>query len=160
VVSLNRFERKKNINLAIESLASLKRFVPLQTFKSVHLIIAGGYDPRLTENVDLLKELKKFTKKLGVNRQVTFLPNYTDEQRNWLLSNSACLLYTPENEHFGVTLLYKLTFQMTQGIVPIEGMYCGVPVIACNSGGPRETVINEKTGFLSKGDAEVCQNDS
>ncbi len=44
------------------------------------------------------------------------------------------LLYTPENEHFG--------------IVPVEAMYMGNIVIACNSGGPLETVDHEKTGFL------------
>lgn len=51
---------------------------------------------------------------------------------------SACipilrLLYTPSNEHFG--------------LVPIEAMYMKCPVIACNSGGPLETVVNNVTGF-------------
>eukprot|EP00828_Plagiopyla_frontata_P015287 TRINITY_DN1984_c0_g1_i6.p2 TRINITY_DN1984_c0_g1~~TRINITY_DN1984_c0_g1_i6.p2 ORF type:complete len:116 (+),score=27.11 TRINITY_DN1984_c0_g1_i6:176-523(+) len=41
-------------------------------------------------------------------------------------------LYTPENEHFG--------------IVPVEAMYLECPVIACNSGGPVESV-HEKAGF-------------
>jgi glycosyltransferase involved in cell wall biosynthesis len=27
-------------------------------------------------------------------------------------------------------------------------MYCGVPVIACNSGGPMESIENNKTGYL------------
>ena len=27
-------------------------------------------------------------------------------------------------------------------------MYCGVPVIACNSGGPMESVEHDKTGYL------------
>jgi len=43
-------------------------------------------------------------------------------------------LYTPSFEHFG--------------IVPVEAMYCGTPVIAVSNGGPRETVINGVTGFL------------
>ncbi|CAG8757589.1 8653_t:CDS:1, partial [Cetraspora pellucida] len=55
-------------------------------------------------------------------------------QRTYLLSKSLCLLYTPSNEHFG--------------IVPIEAMYACLPVIACNSGGPRETVRNGITGVL------------
>jgi alpha-1,3/alpha-1,6-mannosyltransferase len=43
-------------------------------------------------------------------------------------------LYTPENEHFG--------------IVPVEAMHMGCIVLACNSGGPLESVANEKSGFL------------
>lgn len=27
-------------------------------------------------------------------------------------------------------------------------MYCGRPVLGINSGGPKETIINSKTGFL------------
>ena len=47
------------------------------------------------------------------------------------------MLYTPSGEHFG--------------IVPIEAMYVGTPVIAINDGaGPTETVVHEETGFLCK----------
>ena len=42
--------------------------------------------------------------------------------------------YTPHNEHFG--------------IVPLECMSAGRPVIAVNSGGPTETVVNDVTGYL------------
>lgn len=34
------------------------------------------------------------------------------------------------------------------GIVPLEAMAAQKPVIACNSGGPVETVKNGATGFL------------
>lgn len=36
----------------------------------------------------------------------------------------------------------------TFGLVPLESMACGVPVIATNVSGHRETVVNNKTGFL------------
>lgn len=45
-------------------------------------------------------------------------------------------MYTPTNEHFG--------------IVPIEAMYCEKPVIATNTGGPLETVVNDQTGYLTE----------
>ena len=48
------------------------------------------------------------------------------------------LLYTPENEHFG--------------IVPVEGMYMKLPVLACKSGGPTESIIDGETGFLLNSD--------
>ena len=44
------------------------------------------------------------------------------------------MLYTPGEEHFG--------------IVPCEAMEKGIPVIAINNGGPRETVGHKETGFL------------
>lgn len=34
------------------------------------------------------------------------------------------------------------------GLIPLEAMACGVPVIAVNEGGYKETIRNEKTGFL------------
>jgi len=36
----------------------------------------------------------------------------------------------------------------TFGLVPIESMACGVPVIATKVGGHRETIIDDETGFL------------
>ena len=43
-------------------------------------------------------------------------------------------MYTPENEHFG--------------IVPVEAMHMGCIVLACNSGGPLESVADGETGYL------------
>ena len=60
----------------------------------------------------------------------------TEEKINYLRKCDV-LLYTPSGEHFG--------------IVPIEAMYVGTPVIAINDGaGPTETVVHEETGFLCK----------
>jgi alpha-1,3/alpha-1,6-mannosyltransferase len=65
-------------------------------------------------------------------------------QRSYLLTapNTLALLYTPSNEHFG--------------IVPLEAMACGLPVLAVNSGGPTETVIDLSksggTGLLRQPD--------
>lgn len=41
------------------------------------------------------------------------------------------------------------------GKVNLEAMACATPVVSTNNGGPRETIIHEKTGFLVEpGDAE------
>ena len=72
IISINRFERKKNIGLAIEALARMKSYLPLRDFEKVHLVVAGGYDPRLPENVEHLKELKKLSKKCDVSSKVSF----------------------------------------------------------------------------------------
>lgn len=56
------------------------------------------------------------------------------ELRDQFVSNSVALIYTPTDEHFG--------------IVPLEAMMLQRPVIAHNSGGPKETVVPKLNGFL------------
>lgn len=47
--SLNRYERKKNINLAIESFALMLQKQP--SISDYKLVVAGGYDPKVPENI-------------------------------------------------------------------------------------------------------------
>jgi alpha-1,3/alpha-1,6-mannosyltransferase len=133
VLSLNRYERKKNIGLALESFAEY-----LETYKPKDieplLVIAGGYDQRVLENVEHHLELNALAKKLGIADKVCFLRSISNDQRLLMLKNTQVLLYTPENEHFG--------------IVPVEAMHLGCIVIACNSGGPLESVDDQHTGYL------------
>ena len=42
----------------------------------------------------------------------------------------------------------------TFGLVPLESMACGTPVIALNVAGYRETVLNNKTGYLTDFDSK------
>nr|XP_056713844.1 alpha-1,3/1,6-mannosyltransferase ALG2 [Euleptes europaea] len=133
-LSINRYERKKNLVLALEALHDLRGRLNAQEWREVHLVLAGGYDEAVKENVEYYEELKLVSKKLNISEQVTFLRSFSDEQKVTLLSNCTCVLYTPSNEHFG--------------IVPLEAMYMRCPVIAVNSGGPLESVINNVTGFL------------
>jgi Glycosyltransferase len=132
-LSLNRYERKKGIGLAIQAYSEFKKKVGKTEYK---LVIAGGYDTRVTENVEHLEELRELAKKEGLieGQDIHFLCSVSDVERANLLKNCFCVLYTPENEHFG--------------IVPTEAMYMERPVIACNSGGPKESVLNGKTGYL------------
>ncbi|XP_047330633.1 alpha-1,3/1,6-mannosyltransferase ALG2 [Impatiens glandulifera] len=137
-LSINRFERKKGIELAISGLSMLRTLEGdnLQSDKinSVSLTIAGGYDKRLRENVEYLDELKQLAEREGVSDKINFVTSCSTSERNELLYECLCVLYTPKDEHFG--------------IVPLEAMAAGKPVIACNSGGPVETVKNGETGFL------------
>uniref|UniRef100_A0A914W771 Alpha-1,3/1,6-mannosyltransferase ALG2 n=1 Tax=Plectus sambesii TaxID=2011161 RepID=A0A914W771_9BILA len=137
-LSLNRFERKKNIALAIHAFDELRTKVSTGVFENCHLVIAGGYDSRVQENVDHFKELSELAD-LDLNldsRAITFVKSPDDNIKRALMEAATAVIYTPSNEHFG--------------IVPIEAMYASRPVIAVNSGGPKETVVNEKTGFLTE----------
>ena len=95
-LSINRYERKKNIGLAIRALASLrddimgeKEFIN----QNVHLVIAGGYDERVNENVEHYKELVSMVKSHNLSQHVTFIRSFTDEEKTSLLRDCVAVLY-------------------------------------------------------------------
>lgn len=134
VLDINRYERKKNHALALNSFKLLADALPVSEWKRCRLIVAGGYDTRVVENVEHYEELTHLLDKLDLQENVVLLKSPSDDEKFALLHAADCLVYTPENEHFG--------------IVPLEGMYMSKPVIALNSGGPTETVVNNSTGYL------------
>lgn len=69
---------------------------------------------------------------------VLFLLSVPNSLKEMLLKSARLLIYTPSNEHFG--------------IVPLEAMLAGLPVLAANTGGPLETVVEGKTGWLRSPD--------
>lgn len=144
-LSINRFERAKNIDLAIRAFAKLKRLIPTKT----RLVIAGGFDPRVQENVEYLHELTTLCDHLKLTNftirgklimmppltEVLFLPSIKSALKVSLIKQAQLLLYTPPREHFG--------------IVPVESMLYRTPVLAVNFGGPLETVVNYLGGNLN-----------
>ena len=69
-----------------------------------------------------------------LEEEVLFLLSVPAQLKNMLLRTAKLLVYTPTNEHFG--------------IVPLEAMLARVPVLAANTGGPLETIVEAKTGWL------------
>ena len=65
---------------------------------------------------------------------VEFLGAVDDATLSHVYANAQALLYPVEDEDFG--------------IVPVEAMAFGTPVIAHRSGGPKETIQHGKTGIL------------
>ncbi|KAL9585471.1 MAG: hypothetical protein Q9212_001504 [Teloschistes hypoglaucus] len=119
--------------------------------QTARLILAGGHDPRVAENVKYHTHLVTLAQEtLGLRTatarnvvtalnipddiEVLFLLSVPAQLKTTLLSTARLLVYTPTNEHFG--------------IVPLEAMRAGVPVLAADSGGPLETVVEGKTGWL------------
>lgn len=146
LLSINRFEGKKNLALAIKAFAGLSS----SEREKAKLVIAGGFDDRVVENANTLKALQETATKLGLshatfkgadtsalasdNSSVTFLLSVPDTLKQRLLASASLLIYTPQNEHFG--------------IVPLEAMLAKVPVLATNTGGPLETIYDGRTGWL------------
>ncbi|KAJ3363173.1 Alpha-1,3-mannosyltransferase-like protein [Allomyces javanicus] len=148
LLSINRFERKKNVKLALDAFARV-------TPKNAVLVLAGGFDPRVPENKATLESLIRHADALGIEHEthalatrrataappsispstrIVFLPSVPEPAKQSLLAHAAALLYTPAYEHFG--------------IVPVEAMYSGVPVVALGNGGPAESVAHRVTGYL------------
>ncbi|KPI90492.1 putative dolichyl-P-Man:GDP-Man1GlcNAc2-PP-dolichyl alpha-1 3-mannosyltransferase [Leptomonas seymouri] len=151
-VSINRYERKKNLTLAVEAFARLlamDEFKPASTSEGnsgggtqlrrrLLLVVAGGYDPRLAENVQYAAELEAYAAELMVpSDHIRFMRNINEDEKAVLLSSMRALVYTPSNEHFG--------------IVPVEAMAYGKPVVAIANGGPCESV-----GDAEKEDPSTC----
>lgn len=146
LLSINRFEKKKDVALAIKAYARLS---PSER-RGTRLVIAGGYDPRIAENLSTYTELCELAESLTLNHataktvitaqsipddiSILFLHSVPNALKTTLLSTSRLLVYTPRNEHFG--------------IVPLEAMLAGIPVLAANEGGPTETVVSGQTGWL------------
>lgn len=146
LLSINRYEKKKDVGLAIKAYAGLS----VQERKGTRLVIAGGYDSRVAENLSTYRELCELADSLGLRHAtaktvisalnipddiaILFLHSVPNAFKSTLLATSRLLVYTPQNEHFG--------------IVPLEAMLAGTPVLAANEGGPTETVISGQTGWL------------
>ncbi|KAJ5782444.1 Glycosyl transferase family 1 [Penicillium paradoxum] len=152
LLSINRFERKKDMALAIRAYNGLGA----EKREGTRLVIAGGYDNRVQENVQYHQELDELATSLGLETatsktvlsalsipdtiDVLFLLSVPTAFKDTLLAQSKLLLYTPINEHFG--------------IVPVEAMRVGLPVLASNTGGPLETIVEGETGWLRDAHAD------
>ncbi len=84
--------------------------------------------------ISRLKGLAKF-------RNIEFLGGLTDEETARYFASCKALIF-PQEEDFG--------------IVPLEAMAAGKPVIAYGKGGALETVIDKKTGLLFKEQTVGC----
>lgn len=113
---------QKNVELAIDTVRELGR-----QERPIKLVIAGAVDEK---SKPYLAELRQRAAGLDVEFRV----DPDDEELASLYRRCQLLLYTPPNEDFG--------------IVPLEAMASGAPVVAVDSGGPRETVVDGESGWL------------
>ena len=117
-----RISWTKNIALAID--AFLKADLPAPW----RLVVAGFVDEKSERT---LAELRK---RAAGNQRIEFVRNPDDRQLNHLYETAYSVLFTPLNEDWG--------------IVPLESMLRSKPVVANRSGGPKESVADQVTGWL------------
>ena len=90
-------------------------------------------------NIHWKNYLKNLATKLKVKLRV--LTMISDEELVSLYNKAKLVVYASYLEPFG--------------LVPLESMSCGTPVVAVKEGGMRETVINGKTGILTERDESL-----
>ncbi len=114
----------KNIELALEAFALARARLGPQW----RLVIAGMVDAKSREYADRLMV------RAAAIGAVELVEGPSDTAMRALYARCTAFLFTPFNEDLGIT--------------PIEAMAAGKPVIAVNRGGPRETILDGRTGLL------------
>lgn len=123
-VYLGRLKKYKRVDIVIRAFGGLN--VPNATLE-----IAGTGDYRAS--------LERLVKSLGLEGRVKFLGFIPEEDKVHLLRRAWASVLASPKEGWGISNL--------------EAAACGTPVVAANSPGIRESVIDGETGFL------VPQND-
>ncbi|HSP54344.1 MAG TPA: glycosyltransferase family 4 protein [Dehalococcoidia bacterium] len=119
---LGRIKWWKNPELAIEAFREYRR-----SGGDMRLTVAGVVD-------DGSRSYFQGLKAAYGGPDVNFIVPSGDDQLHDLIDRSTAVLCTTPNEDWG--------------IVPLEAMAFGKPVIAVDRGGPTESVLNGETGFL------------
>ncbi|HEY0804931.1 MAG TPA: glycosyltransferase [Pseudonocardiaceae bacterium] len=124
LLAVGRLVPRKGFDLAIDAL----RGVP-----DTELVIAGGSPAaRLGSDAEATR-LSSLARRLGVADQVHLLGQVPRDRMPALFRSADAVVCTPWYEPFG--------------IVPIEAMACGVPVLATPVGGLADTVVDGVTGL-------------
>jgi D-inositol-3-phosphate glycosyltransferase len=130
ILSVGRLVPRKGVDLVIRALPQLAA----AGFDDVELLIVGGgaepgalhADPEVRRLLDLAREL-------GVAGKVTLRGQVPRGDMPGLFRSADAVVCTPWYEPFG--------------IVPLEAMACGAPVVAAAVGGLQDTVVDRGTGL-------------
>lgn len=124
ILSIGRLEHEKGMDLLIQAFSRLAREIP---GTSLRIVGKGPMEPKLRE----------MASKTSDAENIHFLGKLTPEQLLAELHLAKILAVASRYEAFGVVF--------------IEAMSTGLPVLAARSGGP-DTFVTEKVGMLVEGD--------
>ncbi|AUB59679.1 glycosyl transferase [Methanobacterium subterraneum] len=128
VLSVGSYISMKGHDFIIKSLAYIDPGI-----RPKFVLIANNGDN------DWKQYLEELAESLDVDMEILTLID--DDRLVELYNQAQLILYSPHLEPFG--------------LVPLESMACGTPVVAVKEGGVRETVIHNKTGLLTERDEEL-----
>ncbi len=121
VLYLGRLKAYKSVDMLVHAFERVRKIIP-----TAKLVIAGGGEE--AHNLRELVKVKKLTKAVSFKGKVSDTEKLSLLQQAWVFVNPSML------EGWGITT--------------IEANACGVPVVASNVPGLRESVQNPHTGYL------------
>lgn len=122
-----RLAREKSLPYLLRAFSRLREAVP-----AAHLVLVG--------DGPIAAELRRLAQDLGIASSVTFTGQMVDED-----------LY---NCYAGADVFVFPSVKETQGIVILEAMAAGLPVVARDAFGTRDVIDEGRDGFLCRGGEE------
>lgn len=130
ILSVGRLVPRKGVDLVIRALPYLKA----AGFDDVELLIVGGGGDSGALHADPeVRRLLALADELGVQDHVVLEGQVSRGEMPGIFRSADAVVCAPWYEPFG--------------IVPLEAMACGVPVVAAAVGGLRDTVVDHATGL-------------
>ncbi|MGH3389237.1 MAG: glycosyltransferase [Actinomadura sp.] len=124
LLMLSRLVERHGVGTAIEALARIP---------GAELVIAGGPPPEELATDGQVQRLQLAAEQAGVADRVTFLGQVPHKNVPRLLRSA--------------DLVLTLSTARPFGMVPLEAMACGVPVVATDVGGNADSIIDNVTGL-------------
>ncbi|MGA1602334.1 MAG: glycosyltransferase family 4 protein [Prochlorothrix sp.] len=131
VLYVGRFDPRKGIATLVKACAQLKK---RNTVSKLRLIIVGGSDPKRSDGAER-QRIEQITQHLGLSDCTTFAGQVGHDQLPLYYAAADVCVVPSHYEPFG--------------LVAIEAMACGAPVVASDVGGLKFTVVPEETGLLA-----------
>ena len=129
LITVSRFDKRKNHEKVIMALKNLKQQYP----DIVYICIGYG---------DEEENLKKLVQELGLNSQVMFFSDISDDLKNSLLAKSDIFVMP--------SVIHKTSVEGF-GIAYIEAAQYSVPSLGGKDGGASDAIKHNKTGLICDG---------
>ncbi|NPV57685.1 MAG: glycosyltransferase, partial [Anaerolineae bacterium] len=139
ILYVGRIEPLKGIDTLIKAIAMLEKNKPVLDKCAHYLAIIGGDPAAGEENLDAeMNRLQQLTRDLGVENLVLFMGKRGQETLPYYYSAAEFVVMPSHYESFGM--------------VALEAMACGTPVIASQVGGLAFLVQDEVNGYAIPSD--------
>ncbi len=127
--TVSRLAKEKNLDFQIRGLSCLKRLLKKKGRTFRHMIIGDG-----PEKENLMRQIGE----LGLTENIIFIGNVDNQEIKNYQAAADAFLFTSKSE--------------TQGIVLLEAMAVGNPVVAVEASGVRDVVKDGVNGYLTEED--------
>ncbi len=128
VLYVGRFDARKGIETLVRAFAQLP-----DSLHKARLVIVGGDDPA-QDNRQERQRIEHIVHELQLGDRIDFVGQVGHERLPTYYTAADVCVIPSQYEPFG--------------LVALESMACGTPVVASNTGGLRFTVVPEETGLL------------